>query len=391
MIKLQILKKKKATILVNKYNVIETDTTMYYLLVLNVVLFPQNTGLKTLPKNTYIHGSMLTKDGDPQQDYFNTHVYKLSRDHNKESFILIELSTCLGKIDFAIGEMTGGQFKMVSKHNAKTSEQYGKTLIELTMDEKDADAYIKIEGKNATKIESEYNYLAYAIRYNSYTNDTAYPKYILDNKAIVTESLKDDIFELKWGSVSVQTIEKEETTEGPKEVTKEVLARSKFIIKLIPANGFDANYDAVCYNHKVSWYYKTAYNPSKGSDSYKVNSDVLVPNLNYFVSIVAQTDENNDHTLLAYTPFQIRYDKVEEDAKSFWFIFLLCWISFILCLCLIVVYRKYKTTKQRLDYEVNDIRNLASLPKSDSEMRSVSNDRSKEKYTNLNDNSERTI
>lgn len=48
-------------------------------------------------------------------------------------------------------------------------------------------------------------------------------------------------------------------------------------------------------------------------------------------------------------------------------------------------YRKYKQTKLQLDYEVNDIRNLASIPKTSgqiSEMRTV---KSKEKYTTLNE------
>jgi hypothetical protein len=47
-----------------------------------------------------------------------------------------------------------------------------------------------------------------------------------------------------------------------------------------------------------------------------------------------------------------------------------------------ILLKKYRTTKQRLDFEVNDIRNLASIPRTDAEMR-VMTDKSKDKYTNL--------
>ena len=49
-----------------------------------------------------------------------------------------------------------------------------------------------------------------------------------------------------------------------------------------------------------------------------------------------------------------------------------------------ILLKKYRKTKERLDFEVNDIRNLASIPRSDAEMR-VMTDKSKDKYTNLNE------
>lgn len=52
-------------------------------------------------------------------------------------------------------------------------------------------------------------------------------------------------------------------------------------------------------------------------------------------------------------------------------------------ICLVVYfYKKYKFTKQILNYEVNDVRNLSNLPKSEAEMRDISN-RGGKRYQNL--------
>ncbi len=54
------------------------------------------------------------------------------------------------------------------------------------------------------------------------------------------------------------------------------------------------------------------------------------------------------------------------------------------------IYRKYRLTKKRLDYEINDIRNFASIPRDisiDSEQSSINKgsnlDHNDRKYMNL--------
>ena len=49
-------------------------------------------------------------------------------------------------------------------------------------------------------------------------------------------------------------------------------------------------------------------------------------------------------------------------------------------------YRRYKFTKQVLDYEVNDVRNL-TIPKSDAEMKDIVKKAENRNYTNLVDDS----
>jgi len=55
----------------------------------------------------------------------------------------------------------------------------------------------------------------------------------------------------------------------------------------------------------------------------------------------------------------------------------------VLLVSLYIYYKKYKITKLRLDYEVNDLRNLASLPKSTEQMAELKTVAKKEKYTSL--------
>jgi hypothetical protein len=72
----------------------------------------------SLPKNIYVNGRIVNDKVLPVTDFFNQHVYKLSRDHNKEKFILIELSSCLGEVDFYIGELEiMWQYKNATKHD----------------------------------------------------------------------------------------------------------------------------------------------------------------------------------------------------------------------------------------------------------------------------------
>lgn len=62
-------------------------------------------------------------------------------------------------------------------------------------------------------------------------------------------------------------------------------------------------------------------------------------------------------------------------------------IIIVLIILFYCIYRKYKITKKRLDYEVNDVRNLSTIPKTEAEMREISNKLEKRTYQNLADES----
>ena len=128
----------------------------------------------------------------------------------------------------------------------------------------------------------------------------------------------------------------------------------------------------------VRYYKKKSH--SADVDSLEISKYELIPNKKYFLTVVAITDDLNDDTMLAYNPTQIM---IIEDEINVIMIIIPIIIVVILLIVLYFIYRKYRITKLRLDYEVSDIRNLANIPKSDSEMKIVHAMREKEKYTNL--------
>lgn len=55
----------------------------------------------------------------------------------------------------------------------------------------------------------------------------------------------------------------------------------------------------------------------------------------------------------------------------------------VLAIVAFIFYRKFKATKEILDYEVNDIRNLSNVPKSSAEMKQIITTQNTQKYASL--------
>jgi hypothetical protein len=55
----------------------------------------------------------------------------------------------------------------------------------------------------------------------------------------------------------------------------------------------------------------------------------------------------------------------------------------VLIILVVYFYKKYKVTKQILNYEVNDVRNMSSVPKSLAELRDLAVKSERQKYANL--------
>jgi hypothetical protein len=350
----------------------KADST-YDLLILNVILFPQNDGNLPLPKNKYINGKIINKEILGKGDYFNQHVYKLSRDHNKENFILVELSSCLGEIDFYIGEYINMQVHNVTKHEYKRRDSYGKSIIELNLNNNDADAFLIIYGKNPSYVDGQYVY-SYVVRYNSYIDGNEYDTYNLAGQSLVAYSESDAQFELKWGSVTTKD-----------DNNNDILLRSRYLVKLIGSDSYTDNINSICYTYGIEKYYRQKSSHIRDGDRIVISKNDLIDGQGYFVSIVATTDETSDHTMLAYNPVQLRNDS-RIYGYPFWIIMALAFCTMVLILFLMILYKKYRSTKLRLDFEVNDVRGMSSVDRSENEMRSIQEIKGKPgRYMNLNE------
>ncbi len=60
-------------------------------------------------------------------------------------------------------------------------------------------------------------------------------------------------------------------------------------------------------------------------------------------------------------------------------------VVMVLLVSLVWLFRKYRDVKLRLDYETNDIRNLASLPKDNNSVAELKSVQEREKYASLNE------
>jgi hypothetical protein len=279
-------------------NVWETDkiglskTNVYDLLVLNVVLFPQNDGHSALPKNTYIKGQIAYTEGEAET--LKRHIYILSRDHNKETFILIELSSCLGEVDFYIGELEGHSVRNATRHEYRHVDSYGKTLIELKLNSAEADAFLVIHMKTPVMFKDKPT-AHYVLRYNSYADGNEYDTYNLDHQGVLIHDDVGDDFEFKWGSVS--TLD---------EHNVDVMVKSSYLFKIIPKNEYEDNYKSICYSYGIEKYHRQVSSNRRGGDTMLLGKDYFTPGVDYFVALVATTDETTDKTLLSYTPVQLK-------------------------------------------------------------------------------------
>jgi hypothetical protein len=354
-----------------KINEVTDMPIKYDLLIFNIVLFPQNDGYTSLPKNQYINGKIIT-DKLAKDDYYNQHVYKLSRDHNKEKFILLEISSCMGEVDFYIGEYVDMKARNATKHDYKTYDSYGKMIIELNLNNDDADAFLIVYAKKPALVDGKYT-SSYVVRYNSYTDSGQYDTYNLAGQSQVVYVENDDNFELKWGSVT-----------GKDENNNDILMRSKYLVKLIKANDFVTNMSSICYTYGIDKYFTQRSSSTRDNDRLLLSKSDMTAGEEYFVSIVATTDESSDHTLLAYNPIQLKYSS-NLTGLPLWAIVSLTIVSFCLVLVIICLYRKYTSTKLRLDFEINDVRNMGSINRSENEMKNIQAMRAQEKYLNLHE------
>jgi hypothetical protein len=290
------------------------SNNIYDVLILNIVLFPIHDAQIALPKNKYINSKLI--DTSPivynsKDDYFNRHVYKLSRDHSLETFFLIEISSCLGQVDHFVGEVVNAEVRNVTKHEYKRIDRYGKSLIELRLAKADAEAFLIITPKSSVFIDNFYT-ISYVVRYNSYIDDTEYDVYNLNNQGQVVFSDLGSNFEFNWGSVTTKDDNNNDT-----------LLKSKFIVKLIQNSNNDEmnNIDSICYSHNIDKYYKKKSSHIMNGESILINKNEITEGQRYFVTILAKTDETRDHTLLAYNPVELLLgEEKKEDLFTIWVI-----------------------------------------------------------------------
>ena len=112
---------------------------------------------------------------------------------------------------------------------------------------------------------------------------------------------------------------------------------------------------------------------------------MVILNYSITVNVLAILEDKSD--FLAYIPIEIVFGQVDNSVPTYLYI-IICIVVFsfiILCIIAYVLYKKFIGVKLRLDYEVNDIRNMGNLPKSDAELSEIKMKTGELKYSNLNE------
>ena len=103
----------------------------------------------------------------------------------------------------------------------------------------------------------------------------------------------------------------------------------------------------------------------------------LMPDKNYYINVLANMPDNQQY---AYSPIEL----INTAKRVPIFVFVLGFSLIIfLGLALFCLYRKYSKTKKRLDYEMQDVRNMANTNKSDEQVSEIIQNQNKQKYATL--------
>ena len=106
------------------------------------------------------------------------------------------------------------------------------------------------------------------------------------------------------------------------------------------------------------------------------------PNKYYYVNVLANVPYEN--AKFAYTPTEILF---EEGGMSKFVIVLGLILIIFLGYAIYFFYKKYAATKKRLDYEMQDVRNMANVSKSDEQIDDMQKKKQSNKYSTLTEDS----
>ncbi len=103
----------------------------------------------------------------------------------------------------------------------------------------------------------------------------------------------------------------------------------------------------------------------------------LHPNKKYYMNVLANMPDNEQ---FAYSPFEII---INEKGTSLFVLVLAFILIVFLGYAVFYLYKKYTVTKKRLDYEMQDVRNMANVSKTDEQINDYNKKRQTNKYATL--------
>lgn len=130
---------------------------------------------------------------------------------------------------------------------------------------------------------------------------------------------------------------------------------------------------SLCYLQRMDYYYN-----DEPYINIRFEKDINYVNV---VAYITETENNRElKELIAYQPIQII---INRQSKTTFITVLSIITVIVLSIVLFLLYKKYTKTKKRLDYEMNDVRNVGSISKTDEEIDEVQRTNENQKYQEI--------
>ena len=302
-------------------------------------------------------------------------IFNLVKKNKFDDLMIIEVSSCQGDFSYSLTDTISSTKENSKENNIKSNliSSNGKKII-IIKDLKEIDYYLYIWGTKEDDINCILN--------KENCKDIELLMYYYTTKSnLYNQTISNSIFEYEnigIGKILIQL---------PKIYEKNAFGTEENIldldIKLVYTKKSEEfkYFESTCYLTKKL---NSNSNENENEIKYtidKIKNTMTVSGLTnkekYYMNILINNKKSGE--IYTLKPIQV----IPIYSLSLGLIIILIIIIIIICGVAFYFYKKFKTTKEILNYEVNDIRNLGSIPKTISEMREIALDKEKSKYASL--------
>lgn len=340
----------------------------------DILVSPKVNGLSiTEAEQSKLIFSVMDKD---KKDFT---IYDLKKKMPSDDLLVIEISNCYGDVKFKLSNiLTSSPDTKFIVHNEEVNA--GRKTIMVNLDNyKEEDFYLTLrpkESKNKQCKDENGEYICDSktetlIYYFTTTKDTYQNSFVMNRGVLTYELYDSDSIFLNWGKILSS-------------INDVVITLNSDYYIFISEDENDFPYmDSICYLSRMS----PAENKYKITQNFKTSSIIsgLQSKKKYFINVMAKTSSNE---ILAYRPIEILF---ESKGVPTYIMFMIGILVIGLIYLIFFFYKKYKLTKKVLEYEVNDVRNMSSIPRTDTEMKNVIKSVENKKYAVLGGNRDESV
>jgi len=287
------------------------------------------------------------------------------------------MSSCIGDFSYEISDlMNFGSDDIKSVEHVEENSNGRKNVKVSLKDNKSENFYLTLFAKDSGNKECYKDMNgAYVcedltvVMFNYYTTNAEKYKnsFSLGKGSIIIDEINSDSVNIEWN----KNLEKTD-----KDIT---LANAIYKVYVSDELHDFEHMESVCYLSRLNKN-ETLVETKDLADKIHATISNLKTDNKYYINVLAKNLDTND--VIAFQPVEII-----TRGRSLPTPIIVMIVVAILVLIFLVwyFYRKYKFTNEVLKYEVNDVRNLSNLPKSEAEMRTMVKEIGERKYQNLND------